>query len=256
MTAPAVRHRVHRAATPEDVIVGAALIATAFAPLPACEWLVPDPEQRVRVLSSVLEIIVAHAVDNGEVHLLFASRGAEGPGPGLGIGAAVWVDKTSGDQDARDPALVFRDSVLHGSDFRDADFPGPGLRGPGLPGSGVPQSPDPDVRLLAAAGEFTPRFAYLERLFKAGQPPTPHQHLAFLAALPAYQNAGIAGTLLSHHHAHLDRIGRPAYLEAFSPGSRRLYARHGYSLTGNDFALPNGAVFYRMWRPPTDVTLI
>lgn len=87
MTAPSVRHHIHRAATPEDVTVAAALIATAFAPLPACEWLVPDPEQRVRVLSSVFEIIVAHAVDHGEVHLLFASRGAEGPGPGLGIGA-------------------------------------------------------------------------------------------------------------------------------------------------------------------------
>ena len=33
---------------------------------------------------------------------------------------------------------------------------------------------------------------------------------------------------MRHHHAWLDANGMPAYLEASSPRSRDLYAKHGY----------------------------
>jgi len=202
MTDPLVRHQLHRATTAQEATDAAALIATAFSSLSVSEWVVPDAPSRVGVLAEVFEILVGHALDHGEIHLV--------SGAGVAIGAAVWFH---------------------------ADTP-------------VPPPPDYDARLRAAAGELTPRFAQLDDLFEANHPDAPHHYLAFLAVRPAEQNAGIGETLLRHHHSHLDAIGMPGYLEASTLGSRRLYLRHGYHPHGRDFAVPNGALFYPLWRPP------
>jgi GNAT superfamily N-acetyltransferase len=216
MTDPLVRHQVHRANTAQQAKDAAALIATAFSSVSVSEWVVPDVHARVGVLASVFEILVGHALDHGEIHLITASAGAVGAaaedaGTGVTLGAAVWFH-------AENP---------------------------------VPPPPDYDARLRAAAGDFTPRFAHLDDLLEANHPPAPHHYLAFLAVRPALQNAGIGETLLRHHHSHLDAIGMPGYLEASSLGSRRLYLRHGYHPHGQDFAVPSGALFYPLWRPPT-----
>ncbi|HST86295.1 MAG TPA: GNAT family N-acetyltransferase, partial [Kineosporiaceae bacterium] len=78
----------------------------------------------------------------------------------------------------------------------------------------------------------------------------PCHHLALLAVQPTHQRRGIGRELLRHHHEILEREQIPAYLEASSEDSRRLYVDHGYRDLGKPFTLPNGATFYPMWRDP------
>ncbi|MDG4768551.1 GNAT family N-acetyltransferase [Solwaraspora sp. WMMD406] len=112
----------------------------------------------------------------------------------------------------------------------------------------VPPPVDYERRLADACHPYTDRFQLLDKLFDAHHPTEPHHHLAFLAVSPNKQCAGRGTALLNHHHAQLDHIGLPAYLEASSSGSRDLYARHGYQQR-DQFHLPDGSAFYPMWRP-------
>ncbi|MGI5147228.1 GNAT family N-acetyltransferase [Plantactinospora sp. CA-294935] len=112
----------------------------------------------------------------------------------------------------------------------------------------IPPPAEYDRRLAAACGPYTERFTTLDKLFDAHHPTEPHHHLAFLAVTPDKQCTGRGTALLRHHHARLDRIGMPAYLEASSTGSRDLYARQGY-IERERFLLPNYSAFYSMWRP-------
>lgn len=112
----------------------------------------------------------------------------------------------------------------------------------------VPPPPEYAARLAAACGPWTDRFELLDELFEAHHPHRAHHHLALLAVAPERQRQGIGTSLLLHHHAELDRQGIGAYLEASSTGSRDLYARHGYQPHGEPFAMPNGALFWPMWR--------
>jgi GNAT superfamily N-acetyltransferase len=114
----------------------------------------------------------------------------------------------------------------------------------------VPDPPDYKERLEVAAGTRYPRFELLDRLFERHHPPGPHQHLAFMAAAPGRQGAGIGAALLERHHAELDDRQLPAYLEASSPDSARLYSRYGYAPSGPAFDVTDGATFHPMWRYP------
>ncbi|MFI2650808.1 N-acetyltransferase [Micromonospora fulviviridis] len=59
---------IHAArSTEKDEIV--ALIADALHPSPLAAWLVPDPEQRQKVLIDVVAIWVEHAMFCGDIHL-------------------------------------------------------------------------------------------------------------------------------------------------------------------------------------------
>jgi predicted N-acetyltransferase YhbS len=113
----------------------------------------------------------------------------------------------------------------------------------------VPEPDDYDRRLVEACGEWTDRFRVLDELFEENHPEEPHHHLALLAVEPSHQGRGLGSALLRHRHAMLDRAGTAAYLEASSPASRDLYARHGYE-PRETFALPDGTLFWPMWRPP------
>lgn len=110
----------------------------------------------------------------------------------------------------------------------------------------LPEPADYERRLAEATGPWIDRFRVLDGLFDKHHPHEPHHHLAFLAVHPDRQGGGLGTTLLEHHHDRLDGI--PAYLEASSTRSRDLYARHGYQ-EKEPFALPNGALFWPMWRP-------
>jgi len=113
----------------------------------------------------------------------------------------------------------------------------------------VPPPPNYHRRLAEACGPYTERFAHLDKLFEENHPHEPHHHLALLAVRPDRQGTGLGTALLHHHHAHLDSHGTPGYLEASSPESRDLYARHGY-VAKEPFTLPDGAPFWPMWRDP------
>ncbi|NJP94161.1 GNAT family N-acetyltransferase [Nonomuraea sp. FMUSA5-5] len=114
--------------------------------------------------------------------------------------------------------------------------------------SPLPAPADYERRLAEATGEWAERFRVLDGLFEQNHPAEPHQHLAFLAVHPDRQNEGLGTALLHYQHARLD--GLPAYLEASDPRNRDLYARHGYQAR-QPFALPDGALYWPMWRPGT-----
>jgi ribosomal protein S18 acetylase RimI-like enzyme len=69
----------------DDAEAVSSLIAEAFCSLDATAWLVPEPDQRQRVLAANFRIFVEHALDHGEVQLT-ADRSA----------VAVWFPMDAG----------------------------------------------------------------------------------------------------------------------------------------------------------------
>jgi GNAT superfamily N-acetyltransferase len=70
-------------ATPTDARMVAELVAGAFHPLAASQWLVPEPAVRQATLAGQFALIVEHALAFGHVDLLAD-----------GSGAAVWLHRT------------------------------------------------------------------------------------------------------------------------------------------------------------------
>ncbi|MER7168622.1 GNAT family N-acetyltransferase [Micromonospora sp. NPDC000207] len=123
-----------------------------------------------------------------------------------------------------------------------------------LPVDGHGPAEDDDglaLRLEAAIGpEHTKRFAVLDDLMSADHPTRPHSYLPFIAVHPDHQGTGVGRALLEHHLRLLDAEGTPAYLEASTPRSISLYARHGFRRTAGTLDLPEGPSLYPMWRDP------
>jgi ribosomal protein S18 acetylase RimI-like enzyme len=60
----------------------------------------------------------------------------------------------------------------------------------------------------------------------------PHWYLPLIGVRPENQGKGYGSQLLSHALAVVDRDHVPAFLEATTPDSRRLYERHGFEVMG------------------------
>lgn len=75
------------------------------------------------------------------------------------------------------------------------------------------------------------RFGFFEQM-ATYHPHEPLWYLPMIGVDPAYQGNGLGSVLLAHALAEVDRERKPAYLEATSPRSRDLYARHGFEVTG------------------------
>lgn len=114
----------------------------------------------------------------------------------------------------------------------------------------LPPPDDYENRLRQVCEPWLERFQTFDRTLESNHPGDVHHHLAFLAVTPALQGQGIGSRLMGEHHALLDRLGMPAYLEASDSRSRDLYLRHGYELLGEPFHLPDGPPFWPMWRAP------
>jgi GNAT superfamily N-acetyltransferase len=111
-----------------------------------------------------------------------------------------------------------------------------------MPGSGPAGPPDGYAEQLAGiTGPWVNRFQVFDAELGSHHPAgTGHHHLALLAVAPGWQNQGIGTALLDAHHAALDQLGVPAYLEASSERTRGIYLRHGYSDYGAPVVLPGG----------------
>jgi len=98
-----------------------------------------------------------------------------------------------------------------------------------------------DEHLAQVTGPWMERFvvfdAELDAHHLAG---TEHHHLAILAVRPGRQDRGTGTALLSAHHAVLDELGMPAYLEASDERTRGIYLRHGYTDHGSAIHLHDG----------------
>lgn len=148
----------------------------------------------------------------------------------------------------------FRIFVEHGLDqgvvFTTPDWAGAAVW---LPvGLEPPKPPDGyHERLAAVTKGWTSRFITFDAALHARYPAgRQHHHLALLAVRPERQGRGIGSALLEVHHRYLDAAGLPAYLEASSRDSRRLYLRHGYVDRKPVIQLPDGPRMLPMWREP------
>lgn len=105
-------------------------------------------------------------------------------------------------------------------------------------------------RLRAVTTPWTPRFTEFDAALDSRHPAgTAHHHLAMLGVWPGAQGRGIGTALLQAHHHVLDQAGIPAYLEASSQRSRRLYRQHGYDDVGPPICLTGGPQLFPMVRP-------
>lgn len=105
--------------------------------------------------------------------------------------------------------------------------------------------------LTTVFGTNTSRMTVLGRSLTERHPRSePHLYLVAIGVHPERQGTGIGSVLLRHGLSRADVEGLPAYLEASSPRSRALYARHGFVDLGAPIRLPDGPPVWPMWRPP------
>lgn len=70
------------------------------------------------------------------------------------------------------------------------------------------------------------------RAYDECRPAGPHWYLADVAVSEAARGLGLGSALLEHRLRAVDAAGLPAYLEATTEGSRRLYERFGFVARG------------------------
>lgn len=74
-----------------------------------------------------------------------------------------------------------------------------------------------------------PLFEMVEQQAES-HPDRPHWYLPMIGVDPVHQGKGVGSRLLERALAICDAEGLPAYLESTSPGSRKLYERHGFEV--------------------------
>lgn len=77
-----------------------------------------------------------------------------------------------------------------------------------------------------------------------------HAYLLMIAVAPGRQGEGLGTGLMRPVLERCDREGLPAYLEASSERSVRLYERLGFAHSGTPVRLPDGPLMWPMWRKP------
>jgi ribosomal protein S18 acetylase RimI-like enzyme len=80
-------------------------------------------------------------------------------------------------------------------------------------------------------------------------PVADHWYLPLLGVHPSKQGLGAGSALLSHALEICDQRAMPAYLEATTEGSRGLYQRHGFEVTG-EIQFGSSPAMWPMWRQP------
>ncbi|MDQ0794042.1 GNAT family N-acetyltransferase [Streptomyces sp. B1I3] len=118
--------------------------------------------------------------------------------------------------------------------------------------AGAPEEEDgTPARMREAADPGNERAELVGRLTGAVHPhDRAHAYLLMIGVSPERQGEGIGEALISEVLERCDREGLPAYLEASSERSRRLYERLGFTFTGQTVDLPDGPSMWPMWRAP------
>jgi ribosomal protein S18 acetylase RimI-like enzyme len=117
----------------------------------------------------------------------------------------------------------------------------------------VPPGVEDDEQLGVTLAEISGRYAQtlfeIIELMGDKHPHEPHHYLFLLGTRPERQSQGIGSALMRPALEICDRDAMPAYLEATSERSKRLYLRHGFEVTG-ELKLPDGPSMWPMWRTP------
>nr|WTB33597.1 GNAT family N-acetyltransferase [Streptomyces sp. NBC_00830] len=118
--------------------------------------------------------------------------------------------------------------------------------------AGAPTEEDTTPALMrATADPDNERAELVGRLTGAIHPhDRAHEYLLMIGVSPDRQGEGIGAALIADVLERCDRDGVPAYLEASSARSRRLYERLGFTFMGTTVELPNGPSMWPMWREP------
>jgi GNAT superfamily N-acetyltransferase len=107
------------------------------------------------------------------------------------------------------------------------------------------------VRLREAVDPENERVERIARLMAEAHPADrAHEYLWMIGVAPGHQGQGLGTALIQHVLDRCDSEGRPAYLEASSARSTRLYERLGFAFTGRTLDLPDGLQMWPMWREP------
>jgi GNAT superfamily N-acetyltransferase len=163
-----------------------------------------------------------------------------------------WVFPDPADRARRQPGFfrLYADHVLAtGEVYLTADGDGAALWLDIDPAA--PPTPGVPEELLARA--CGPNFPRMQTVLELLDPCHPrqyrHRYVPFIGVRPARQGNGLGAALLRHRLAALDAAGVPAYLEASSARSRRLYQRLGFMPLPTTVTLPDGPPMFPMWRP-------
>jgi len=163
-----------------------------------------------------------------------------------------WVFPDPADRARRQPGFfrLYADYALaNGEVYLTADGGGAALWldiDPAAP----PAPVVPEELLARACGPNFPRMQTVLELLDAHHP-RQHRHgyVPFIGVRPARQGNGLGTALLRDRLAALDAAGIPAYLEASSARSLRLYQRLGFVPQPTTVTLPDGPPLFPMWRP-------
>jgi GNAT superfamily N-acetyltransferase len=120
-----------------------------------------------------------------------------------------------------------------------------------VPVGGPQGNDDAPARMLEIAGPNGDRVKQVGLRTGAVHPyDRAHAYLMLIAVTSQRQGQGLGAALIAPVLERCDRDGIPAYLEASSARSRRLYERLGFSFTGAAVELPGGPLMWPMWREP------
>ena len=97
--------------------------------------------------------------------------------------------------------------------------------------------------------EDAERAGQVQELMNERHPAEPAFYLQFMGVMPHEQGKGVGSRLMADMLQRCDSNSTPAYLEATSLASRRLYERHGFEVVG-EIAIPEGPSLWPMWRHP------
>ncbi|MEU2153993.1 GNAT family N-acetyltransferase [Streptomyces sp. NPDC019396] len=113
---------------------------------------------------------------------------------------------------------------------------------------------DTPARMREAADPDNERAELVGRLTGAVHPhDRAHEYLLLIAVSPERQGQGLGTALMAPVLERCDREGVPAYLEASSARSGRLYERLGFAFTDRLVELPDGPCMWPMWREPATI---
>ncbi|WP_028811715.1 GNAT family N-acetyltransferase [Streptomyces flavidovirens] len=117
--------------------------------------------------------------------------------------------------------------------------------------AGVPEEDDTPVRMRETADPDNERAELVGRLMGEVHPhDRAHEYLLLIGVSPDRQGEGLGTALIQPVLDRCDRDGVPAYLEASSARSSKLYERLGFAFTGRTVELPDGPPMWPMWRDP------